>query len=171
MKERAKQVYITCGILFSAGVLLAAGFVHMLNDSNEDFIDAGVDNFPWAFSISGVTVVCLMCFEIALDRVLANYMKKKQEDVGDTKEVGASSAAASSSSSHEAEEGGTTSQEKKTTENEPETFNEQDNQGHIHVQLHGEKDNPFSAIILTLALSVLLTTFQFLHSSERMQKK
>ena len=47
MKERAKQVYITCGILFSAGVLLAAGFVHMLNDSNEDFLDAGVDNFPW----------------------------------------------------------------------------------------------------------------------------
>ena len=158
MKERAKQVYITCGILFSAGVLLAAGFVHMLNDSNEDFLDAGVDNFPWAFSISGVTVACLMCFEIALDRVLGNYMKKKQEAIGETKEVGASSAAASSSSSYippsqEAEEGGTTTQDK-TSENEPESFNEQDNLAHTHVQLHGKKDNPFSAIILTLALSV-----------------
>ena len=38
MKEKAKQVYITCGVLFSAGVLLAAGFVHLLNDSNEDFV-------------------------------------------------------------------------------------------------------------------------------------
>ena len=160
MKERAKQVYITCGILFSAGVLLAGGFVHMLNDSNEDFLDAGVDNFPWAFAISGVTVACLMCFEIALERVLGGYMKKKQEGaINETKEVGSSAAVASSSSSNppsqeEAEEGGTTSQDK-TPENEsPETFNEQDNLGHVHVQLHGEKDNPFSAIILTLALSV-----------------
>jgi len=32
MKERAKQVYVTSGVLFSAGVLLAGGFVHLLND-------------------------------------------------------------------------------------------------------------------------------------------
>jgi hypothetical protein len=32
MKKRAKQVYITCGVLFSAGVLLAGGLVHLLFD-------------------------------------------------------------------------------------------------------------------------------------------
>ena len=32
MKERANQLYITCGVLFSAGVLLAGGFVHLLVD-------------------------------------------------------------------------------------------------------------------------------------------
>ena len=32
LKERAKQVYITSGVLFSAGVLLAGGFVHLLFD-------------------------------------------------------------------------------------------------------------------------------------------
>jgi hypothetical protein len=32
MKKRAKQLYVTSGVLFSAGVLLAGGFVHLLND-------------------------------------------------------------------------------------------------------------------------------------------
>jgi hypothetical protein len=32
MKNRAKQVYISCGVVFSAGVLLAGGFVHLLAD-------------------------------------------------------------------------------------------------------------------------------------------
>ena len=32
LKERAKQVYITSGVLFSAGVLLAGGFVHLMFD-------------------------------------------------------------------------------------------------------------------------------------------
>ena len=32
LKERAKQVYVTSGVLFSAGVLLAGGFVHLLFD-------------------------------------------------------------------------------------------------------------------------------------------
>ena len=79
MKENAKQLYITCGVLFSAGVLLAAGFVHLLVDSNEQFTEMAIDNFLWAFSISGVTIVCLMCFEIVLDRVIDNYMNKKAE--------------------------------------------------------------------------------------------
>lgn len=33
MKNRAKQVYVSCGVLFSAGVLLAGGLVHLLVDS------------------------------------------------------------------------------------------------------------------------------------------
>ena len=37
MKERAKQLYVTCGVLFSAGVLLAGGFVHLISDSDDDF--------------------------------------------------------------------------------------------------------------------------------------
>ena len=32
LKERAKQIYVTCGVVFSAGVLLAGGFVHLLVD-------------------------------------------------------------------------------------------------------------------------------------------
>ncbi len=32
MKNRAKQVYVSCGVLFSAGVLLAGGLVHLLVD-------------------------------------------------------------------------------------------------------------------------------------------
>ena len=32
MKQRAKQVYISCGVMFSAGVLLAGGLVHLLVD-------------------------------------------------------------------------------------------------------------------------------------------
>ena len=42
-----------------------------------------IDNFPWAFSISGVTIVCLMCFEIVLDRVIDNYMNKKKAEKDD----------------------------------------------------------------------------------------
>ena len=30
--KRAKQLYVTSGVLFSAGVLLAGGFVHLCND-------------------------------------------------------------------------------------------------------------------------------------------
>jgi hypothetical protein len=32
MKNRAKQLYVSCGVLFSAGVLLAGGLVHLLVD-------------------------------------------------------------------------------------------------------------------------------------------
>ncbi len=35
MKERAKQLYVSCGVLFSAGVLLSGGFVHLLGDAAE----------------------------------------------------------------------------------------------------------------------------------------
>jgi uncharacterized membrane protein YgdD (TMEM256/DUF423 family) len=32
MKNRAKQLYVSCGVLFSAGVLLAGDLVHLLVD-------------------------------------------------------------------------------------------------------------------------------------------
>jgi hypothetical protein len=32
MKNRAKQLYVSCSVLFSAGVLLAGGLVHLLVD-------------------------------------------------------------------------------------------------------------------------------------------
>jgi hypothetical protein len=68
MKENARQLYVTCGVLFSAGILLAGGFVHLSVDSNEQFEVMGVgDWFPWAFAVAGVTIVCLACFEIVLD--------------------------------------------------------------------------------------------------------
>ena len=43
MKENAKQLYVSCGVLFSAGVLLAGGFVHLLVDSNEKFSEMGCE--------------------------------------------------------------------------------------------------------------------------------
>ena len=53
MKERAKQLYITCGVLFSAGVLLAGGFVHLVSDSHDDFQELNITDFQWAFAIAG----------------------------------------------------------------------------------------------------------------------
>lgn len=32
MKNRAKQLYVSCGVLFSAGLLLTGGLVHLLVD-------------------------------------------------------------------------------------------------------------------------------------------
>ena len=67
MKERAKQLYITCGVLFSAGVLLAGGFVHLVSDSHDDFQELNITDFQWAFAIAGGTVAVLASLELALD--------------------------------------------------------------------------------------------------------
>lgn len=53
LDNRDNQLFISCGVLFSAGVLLAGGFVHLLNDSNETFLNLGYDTFQWAFLIAG----------------------------------------------------------------------------------------------------------------------
>lgn len=56
LDDRDNQLFVSCGVLFSAGVLLAGGFVHLLNDSNQTFLNLGYDNFQWAFLISGKDV-------------------------------------------------------------------------------------------------------------------
>ncbi len=45
MKEKAWQLYVTCGVLFLAGILLAMGFVHLL---------------VRAFAVAGATIVCFL---------------------------------------------------------------------------------------------------------------
>lgn len=81
MKENAPQLYVTCGVLFSAGILLAGAFVHLLVDSNEQFDDmGGGDWFPWVFAVAGVTIAFLACFEIVLDRLIEDYMSSKRKE-------------------------------------------------------------------------------------------
>eukprot|EP00956_Cyclotella_meneghiniana_P017579 scaffold28858_cov71-Cyclotella_meneghiniana.AAC.4 len=55
LENRANQLYVTSGTMFSAGVLLAAGFVHLLVDSNETVSEVcGEECFPWSFAVAGI---------------------------------------------------------------------------------------------------------------------
>lgn len=81
MKERAIQLYVSSGVLFSAGILIAGGFCHLLPDSNEQFDELGVTDFVWAFAITGLTVVCLACVEMAIGGIVASLKDhEKQEE-------------------------------------------------------------------------------------------
>ncbi len=72
---------MTCGALFSAGILLAGGFIQLLVDSNEQFDDmGGYDWFPWAFAVAGMTIACLACFEIMLDCLIEDYVSSKRKE-------------------------------------------------------------------------------------------
>ena len=96
LEKRANQLYVTSGIMFSAGVLLAAGFVHLLVDSNETFSEVcGEECFPWSFTVAGFTVTCLVSFEMFLTGVLvkayggkntAGETSHTDSNVGDTNE-------------------------------------------------------------------------------------
>jgi len=144
MKENAKQLYVTCGVLFSAGVLLAAGLSHLLVDGNEQFANLGIDSFPWAFSISGFTIVCLMSFEIGLDRWLDDYMNKKKgvgADVDDCTDASSFTAATPLISEE--------------VVNEKDAYGLGHNHSHpVHPGGDHPDPDPFTAILLTLALSI-----------------
>lgn len=145
MKERARQLYVTCGVLFSAGILLAGGFVHLLKDSAEQFaeMEGGEDNFPWAFAISGITIVGLSCVEIMLDRGLENYMNGSREGKYNSPSVEADTI-------EESQEREVISLLEEESQGQvEEAFIEQ---GHDHDHLH--PNNSFTAIILTAALSI-----------------
>lgn len=147
MKERANQLYITCGVLFSAGVLLAGGFVHLLVDGNEQFEETGVANFPWAFSIAGGTILFLVCFELILDRVLdkkLNSIHTNDDKDENTVDETYDSRNVEEGTAEEALLAGTGLQ-----------HHGHINDDHDHSDMHGiEPQNPFSAIILTAALSI-----------------
>lgn len=146
MKERAKQLYITCGVLFSAGILLAGGFVHLLVDSNEQFAKLGIENFPWASAIAGMTILCLACIEIALDRGLDKYMDshhKREAEDDNCSDTFTEDATISYTALNDQEVTvtvtGATHQEE-----------EEDEHGHGHIH----PENSFGAILMTLALSI-----------------
>ena len=133
MKDKAKQIYVTCGVMFSAGVLLAGGFVHMLGDSSEQYEEYALD-FPWAFAAAGGTVMLLACVEIAMERVMEGVLhakKDKEEESGKSCEE-ADADAAPGQANEEAHDDGAC---------------------HGH-EVHLDQTNPFSAILLTCALSI-----------------
>ena len=127
MKDRAKQIYVTCGVLFSSGVLLAGGFVHLLGDSNEQFTDLGIDNFPWAFFVSGSTILGLTCIEMVLDRAMEGCTKKKEVKAQTNDDL---------STATGLEDGALAA---------PLIVAD-------HTNIH--PDNPFSAVLLTIAISI-----------------
>ena len=80
LKERCNQLYVSCGVLFSVGVLVAGGFVHLLTDCNEQFEELGVE-FQWGSTIAGCTVVVLSCVEMSMDRYMESRRAARNGDV------------------------------------------------------------------------------------------
>ena len=85
LENRANQLYVTSGTMFSAGVLLAAGFVHLLVDSNETVSEVcGEECFPWSFAVAGFTVTCLVSLEMFLTGIIMNtYGGKNTAETSD----------------------------------------------------------------------------------------
>mmetsp|Transcript_6400 Transcript_6400/g.9391 ORF Transcript_6400/g.9391 Transcript_6400/m.9391 type:complete len:309 (+) Transcript_6400:75-1001(+) len=139
MKERAKQVYVTSGVLFSAGVLLAGGFVHLLFDSNEQFEELSILNFQWAFAITGITVVLLECLELALERVIDNKMNhsepKRETEV-------------SGEDQNSKKDGG---DDEERDDQEQDDYVDNEEHDHVHII---DAAKPLASILLTVALSI-----------------
>ena len=147
MKEKAKQIYVTCGVMFSAGVLLAGGFVHMLGDSSEQFEDYAPD-FPWAFAVAGATVVLLACVEIAMERVLENVLPAKK-DKQEEKSGDAGGEERTNGKSYEAADADNADDDASHVHDESPR-----DASHVHDVLLDDCTNPFSAILLTLVLGI-----------------
>jgi zinc transporter ZupT len=139
MKKKAKQVYITCGVLFSAGVLLAGGLVHLLFDSREHFEEAGIESFQWAEAITGVTVVALVSLEWVVDSFMASTNKASEKSVKSAEEDGV------------VEEPAVANEEEDSfTDNRDEHGD-----GHDHEHIHAiDEEKPLGSLLLTIALSI-----------------
>lgn len=142
MKERAKQIYVSSGVLFSGGVLLAGGFVHLLGDSNEQFSSMGYE-FPWAYFVAGTTIAALACIELTLDRLIGDYLGAHQEK-SDGSEGGVTNASGDSA----VIENENQSAYSLLGEGQQEEAIEEHDHSHVH------PENSFSAVILTIALSI-----------------
>ncbi|KAL3903768.1 MAG: hypothetical protein SGILL_010322, partial [Bacillariaceae sp.] len=158
MRERAMQVFVSSGVLFSAGILIAGGFCHLLVDANEAFSeDLDITNFVWAFAISGGTVVCLACVEMALGSIVTRIADKSQDECDVANEPAACAALQVQSSRQDQQNG-----EETKLEEEPETAKEDAIKSTQHTEVdpeiafldHADKINPWVAILLTLALSI-----------------
>ena len=86
LKERCNQLFVSCGVLFSVGVLVAGGLVHLLPDSNEEFKDLGVE-FQWGSTIAGGTVVVLSCIEMTMERHIETRAARDGDAAGNKNEV------------------------------------------------------------------------------------
>ena len=86
LKERAKQLYISSGSMFSADILLAAGFVHLLSDSTGSFSNLCREEvcFPWSFAVAGFTIVLLVCIEMLVTDIILRNKDKHDRKKGHT---------------------------------------------------------------------------------------
>lgn len=148
LNDRDNQLFVSCGVLFSAGVLLAGGFVHLLNDSNQTFLNLGYDNFQWAFLIAGITIVLLTNMEIVVSRMLDKLLLRRKQSMN----VDQSSVVNDNVNSLE------DPRERANTDNEepPESpeFIEEDSTQLNSKQEKDAKFDPLPAILLTVALGI-----------------
>jgi len=143
LNERANQLYVSCGVIFSVGVLIAGGFVHMLSDANEQFDDLDVE-FQWAFAITGGTIVALYCFEVSMHRLVDRRNIRKIESVrGDVDDE----------PSLDEPDSGTMMNMSRTLLPGTQGNNEVPRAASTH-DFTVDEDNPFSAVLLSIALSV-----------------
>ena len=68
------------GTLFSAGVLLAGGLVHLLPDAQADFSEA---SFPWASFISGFGFLLILVIDAVVGVVVSGAAEEKMENYAD----------------------------------------------------------------------------------------
>ena len=176
LRERANQLWVSSGVMFSAGVLLAGGLVHLLGDSTEGFEEAGATSFPWSYAVSGLTVAVLVCVEmvvrdVALRRAEAGSRAKneKQEQKPD---LGASGTSQPSEMKVVVDPGGSAEDQSKDTKeietkavpvptdgqqkagNQRPSLSKNLSHQDLHAVIGNEDIDPLTAVVLTIALSI-----------------
>ena len=104
-----------------------------------------------------MTVVALMCVELIMERLIDDYMKKKHKGEEDTTTTGYVPPASRAETSQESTTEHPQAEEQAEEEQEEETGKKSGVEvEHTHTHIHPveQGDNPFSAVILTLALSI-----------------
>ena len=115
-----------------------------LAPSNDEFLALDVDNFQWAFAIAGLTVVMLVCLELALERVIDNKMNHSKPE---------ENAEASGEEQNSKKGDGKDEEEDREVQGNAVDNEEHDQDGHDHGHIVDE-ENPLASILLTIALSV-----------------
>ena len=148
MKERAKQLYITCGVLFSAGVLLAGGFVHLVSDSHDDFQELNITDFQWAFAIAGGTMAVLASLELALDRAFDDHIHKKKEGLAEIQKL------SKKADNDKTDVDGADEEKFQSADEKGDGDHHYHDKEHDHEHFALDAESPFSSILLTIALSI-----------------
>ncbi|KAL3925787.1 MAG: hypothetical protein SGILL_000168 [Bacillariaceae sp.] len=161
MRQRAVQVFVSSGVLFSAGILIAGGFCHLLVDSNEAFTEElDINDFVWAFAIAGGTVVCLACVEMAMGNIIGRFTDKSKDRCSVVEEpvacAGLQVQQPQQSENQNRHHEGTTAKE------EQEAPKEEAIKASEHTEVdpeiafldYADRINPWVAVLLTIALSI-----------------
>lgn len=68
--ERPGVDWLSLGNCFAGGVILAAGFVHLLGDAASSFAEAHPDvDFPWPFAIAAASFISILAIERVIPRL------------------------------------------------------------------------------------------------------